>query len=137
MTREEFMETIEDWSELICFCNENYLSTCQDIYDVEDVANYVSDILSEHSSYDAMCNIPYLLECFDADDDYFVLCNGQFTEADDFEEYKIRTANEYEENHDWDEEEEDYYEDELDNDYYEDDDESDWYEYESEKQVLT
>lgn len=98
MTRREFEEDITTWDELIRFCYDNELCSCEDIVDyngvldciIEDARNcYLDRIIDEVS------------EIRDPNAEYFYRdYNGDFEsldDYDDFERYKSEVAEEYEE----------------------------------------
>lgn len=118
MTRAEYDEQITTWEELIDFCSDNGLDTCDDIYYYEQI----DDLIYETLRADGIKYVYYLLrDIDDFDEEYFLYSNGELVNLndEDFEEYKSDAADEfgdfdeeeYEEEYDYEEDIEDVEED--------------------------
>ena len=79
MTRQEFLDSIESFSDLINFCNENdgYQAYTQNIYDNEDYDMEICRRISEYSNEnrweeirDWLDNLPYGCDYYEYDDDW-------------------------------------------------------------------
>lgn len=118
MTRAEYDEQITTREELIDFCSDNGLDTCDDIYYYE----HIDDLIYEVLRADGIKYVYYLLrDIDDFDEEYFLYSNGELVNLsdDDFEEYKNDAADEfgdfdeeeYDEEYDYEEDIEDVEED--------------------------
>jgi len=118
MTRAEYDEQITTWGELIDFCSDNGLDTCDDIYYYDQI----DDLVYETLRADGIKYVYYLLrDIDDFDEEYFLYSNGELVNLNDndFEEYKNDAADEfgdfdeeeYEEEYDYEEDIEDVEED--------------------------
>lgn len=98
MTRREFEEDITTWDELIGFCDDNGLYSCEDIVGYDCVLDcIIEDARNGHLDY----VIDRVSEIRDASAEYFYRdYNGDFEsldDYDDFERFKSEAAEEYEE----------------------------------------
>ena len=116
MTRREFEEEINNWYDLLNFCSDNGLYTCEDVvtWDVRD--EYVNEWLRDLPRGMDWEEVLSVLDEIPRGDGYF-RCDSStdFTELDDyddFEAYKSDVLNEAEEDGIFDEEEEDEEEEE-------------------------
>lgn len=99
MTRDEFYDEITSWSELLSFCYEHDLYSCEYIRTADDIVDDLIDILRHERTNDAMSRVYDILDniddftCdyFDDSDD----CHG--LDENDFGEYLDRVADEYDE----------------------------------------
>lgn len=92
MTKNEFVENIRDWSDLLQFCNEYGCDYCSDVYDDDEKDSYINDSIVSMARdaddwqhlYSQLCEIP--TGC-----DYYILDGSYWREADDsdFVEYKL------------------------------------------------
>lgn len=115
MTRDEFLE-INDWGELVDFCYENNIYTCDDIYDDEQKDNYIEEHLGEWASdYKWRDLLKLLDEIPDSADWYIIDDYGEISEAtdEDFEYYKERTLEEADDKDLFDEDDEPYEEESI------------------------
>lgn len=123
MTRQEFLDNINDWDDLLGFCRDEECSICDDIYDEDDMDNYInehlvdmaSDARNWYSFRDDLSSIP-------TGYDYY-LYNSWFDwdglTDDDFEDYKSEVCDWMDDGGYWDEEDDE----EEDEDYIIDDEE--------------
>lgn len=124
MTRQEFIEDVNSFSDLVSFCvDEGIEDLCDDVYE----AGYINDILMEsignmrdwEEVRDLLVNIPTRCDYY-REDGY-----GGYEDADySFDDYKNEVLQYMDENGTWDEDEED-----ADDDIGEDADEGagDWF----------
>lgn len=107
MTRAEFDENINSWYDLIDFCQEYGLSSCDNIYDSDQVI----EIIRDEANYDGVRGVFYLVRNIsDLDAEYFYYGNSGLVslyDDIDFERYRLRVIEEFEENFDFDEDDED------------------------------
>ena len=112
MTRQEFLDNINDWDDLLGFCRDEECDICEDIYDESDMDDYINehlvDMASDASNWysfrDNLSEIPsgagwYLYNSyFDWD---------ELTD-DDFEDYKSDVCDWMDDGGYWDEEDDEY-----------------------------
>lgn len=117
MTRQEFVENIECWGELINFCYDNGCDYCEDVCDQDEMDSYIDDCIVEMARnadgwkdlYNQLDNIPegYYYYIHDNDGGW----NG--ADDDDFESYKSDVLDWGDDSGIWDEEDEEYEEDDA------------------------
>lgn len=135
MTRTQFIEEVNCWSELIGFCYDYECSYCDDVYDEDRKDDYFDSELVEYArNADSWQDMLNYLQDIPTGGDYYIKDDyDDWREADDddFCNYKDDIL-EWGDNGDvWDEEEEDeddeeYYDPDgelVDESYYEDDEE--------------
>lgn len=106
MTRQEFVENVTSFGELIDFCQEEQIDTCDDIYDAE----YINDIILENIR--EMCDweqIRDFISGIPAGCDYYREDGyGGYEDAGYyFEDYKHDVLRYMDDTASWDEEDED------------------------------
>ena len=103
MTRQEFLDSIESFSDLINFCNENdiYQAYTQNIYDNEDYDMEICRRISEYSNNDSweeirdwLDNLPCGCDYYEFDDDW---CEWKGLEDEDLHERVHELAQELDE----------------------------------------
>lgn len=111
MTRQEFLDDVYDFRELMNFCYDNDCGICDDIYDDESKDEYINEHLSDmtdnaddwQSLYRTLDDIPTGYDYYRLDDyDDF---NG--LDDDDFDDYKNDVLEWMDDNEYWDEDEDD------------------------------
>ena len=111
MTRQEFLDDVYDFRELMVFCYNNDCGICDDIYDDESKDEYINEHLSDmadnaddwQSLYRTLDDIPTGYDYYRLDDyDDF---NG--LDDDDFDDYKNDVLEWMDDNEYWDEDEDD------------------------------
>lgn len=111
MTRQEFLDDVYDFRELMDFCYDNDCGICDDIYDDESKDEYINEHLSDmadnaddwQSLYRTLDDIPTGYDYYRLDDyDDF---NG--LGDDDFDDYKNDVLEWMDDNEYWDEDEDD------------------------------
>lgn len=129
MTRAEFIDTVNRWSELIEFCSDEECDICDDIYSDDERDDYINQRLCDIASdsddwrslrdelYDIITGYDYYL--YESWTSWYGLTDN------DFADYKQRVL-EWMDDEDWwdDEDDEEYYEDE----FFDDDYDEDWFE---------
>lgn len=108
MTRTEFEEDITSWYELIDFCNENDLRSCDNIYDSEQVV----EIIRDEARSEGVRGVLWLVNnIYEPDAEYFYYGDSGIENLDDydFERFKTNVFNEFEDDFD---DEEEYFEEE-------------------------
>jgi len=111
MTRAEFEENITSWYDLIDFCYENDLHSCDNIYDSEQVV----EIIRDEARSEGVRGVCWLVNnIYDFDAEYFYYGENGLVSLDnsDFERYKSDVFTEFEDYFDDEDDEEDYFEDE-------------------------
>lgn len=88
MYRNEFIENITDWAELLSFCQENDLDACRDIYPDSTVEEEIEDDIASRE-----CDWRELRDALDdiSVDGYYYLRRGWLDYVcvdDEFEDYK-------------------------------------------------
>lgn len=117
MTRDEFIENVNGWSDLIDFCYDYDCNYCEDVYDDEQKDDYFNERLAEMAeNAGSWRELKYDLNDIPDDYDYYIrdeYGDWEGADDDDFDEYKddiLRWADDREV---WDEEDDDEeYEDE-------------------------
>lgn len=114
MTRQEFIDDICTWSDLISFCYDEDCDICEDIYSEDSRDDYINEHLVEWAQDYSWEDLYSKLDEIPDGYDYYRLDNyGDFECADDemFDDYKDEVL-EWMDNGGWweDEEEEEYYE---------------------------
>lgn len=111
MTRQEFLDDVYDFRELMDFCYDNDCGICDDIYDDESKDEYINEHLSDmadnaddwQSLYRTLDDIPTGYDYYRLDD--YVDFNG--LDDDDFDDYKNDVLEWMDDNEYWDEDEDD------------------------------
>ena len=86
MTRREFIEEVNTFSELIQFCDDEWLCHCEDVFH-EDRLNDV--IIEEVGNYDDWQDLYMFLDNIPIGNDWYHWVNGEIEGCDDrFEDYK-------------------------------------------------
>jgi len=134
MTRAEFIDTVNEWWELIDFCSDENCEICNDVYSDDDRDSYIDERLSDiadsigdwRSLRDELYNITtgYDYYLYNGWTDWIGLTD------EDFEEFKQRVLVWMDNGDYWEEEEdeEEYFEEEFFDDEYYDEDDEDWFE---------
>jgi len=125
MTRTEFLDNINEWWELVDFCNDEGCYVCEDLFGHdcldEQIENDISEALSNNDGWQT------IRDCLnEIDTDYSYYRNDGFLnyiglDADDFSAYKDDVLEWGDNNGVWEDEEE--YEEEYREDVYEEEDE--------------
>lgn len=116
MTRQIFIDTINDWSELIDFCNDNDCDVCVDIFDGcsmdEEINNAIDGYVRDYDWY----NLRDMLNDIPTGYDYYCQ-NSSFDwdgmDENDFRNYKDDVITWMDNEGYWDEEEDNYEEEDL------------------------
>lgn len=111
MTRQEFIDDIRYWSDLIDFCSDNGCDYCEDIYDSDAWNDYVNDDVAEMARNDGWRDILSVLQGYDEISGYDYYRRNDYGEwigldDDDFESYKDDVCEWMDNNDYWDEEDE-------------------------------
>lgn len=117
MTREDFIENIQSWEDLISFCSDYGCDYCEDVYDDDQMDDYINETLVDMArNSDGWRDLRNMLNDIPTGYDYYIRDEyDEFREADDdeFEDYKSSVLEWGDDGDVWDEdEEEDYYDDE-------------------------
>ena len=107
MTRQEFIDEVNDWYDLIEFCNNENLYNCEYIMDSDVLDDYVnSDIYERMRSGESWKDIYEYLDDIPQDYDYYDTEYGvEGLTHSDFEDRKQDVLDEMDEDDRWDEEE--------------------------------
>lgn len=112
MTRNEFINDIDTWWDLIDFCREEDCDVCEDVISDDDLSDYIEEDI-ENAAHDGMSwqEIRDRLNDLDTSYDYYVndgymIYNG-LDNDDDFEEFKSNVLDWMDSYGEWDEDEED------------------------------
>ena len=110
MTRQEFIETINDFSDLIEFCNDYNLSTCEDIMSDDTLDEEINYRLENYRDY--FSNWREARDFLSDIDTSYYWYDQDFNGIDyDFDEYKERALGEGDDDGIWDDDEEEEEED--------------------------
>ena len=108
MTREEFLDNVNDWDELLDFCYDNDIYTCEDIHTDAQKDEYIEDNLVEWARTNTWKELYNILDDIPDEGSWYVINDyGDIWEAtdDDFEDYKQRTLEKCDDGELFDEEE--------------------------------
>ena len=108
MTREEFLDNVNDWDELLDFCYDNDIYTCEDIHTDAQKDEYIEDNLVEWARTNTWKELYNILDDIPDEGSWYVINDyGEIWEAtdDDFEDYKQRTLEKCDDDELFDEEE--------------------------------
>lgn len=115
MTRNEFIEEVNSWQELIDFCNDEGCSYCEDVYDEYVRDEYIDDMLVDMArNAEGWKDLYGELENIPTGDGYYIRNDyGEWEEADDYEfdEYKENVLEWADDREVWDDDEEEEDED--------------------------
>ena len=114
MTRNEFLESVVYWSELIDFCNDVGCSYCEDIFDEDGMNDYINERLIDWAREDSWQDLHARLDDIPSGYDYYLLDDygeWQGLGDSDFDSYKDDVLEWMDSNGYWDEDDD---EDELD-----------------------
>lgn len=122
MTRQEFIECVNDFWDLKEFCDENNLRVCDDVYDEDSYNYFIDENLAEWARNDHWWELLDRLRDLPSGLDWYYCGDYDWEEAD-FEEFKQEALEEMDRFDAWDEEDED--ENDEDFDEYQSDDSDD------------
>ncbi len=109
MTRQEFIDNVCAFSDLIQFCYDEDLDICDEIYSEDRLDEYLREEIPEYLDDHDWVDLKYTLEDIPSDYEYYIR-NGwmEFSAADDsdFDEYKENVLDEMDDNDYWDEDDE-------------------------------
>lgn len=93
MTRQQFLEEIDGWGELINFCYEEDCDLCDDVYDEDGKDSFYNDLLVDMASdADNWQDLSSRLNYIPEGDGYYILDNFgddmRTADYDDFQEIK-------------------------------------------------
>lgn len=129
MTRNEFLDNINSWWELIEFCNDEDCDVCEEIVDEDQKNDGVNADLCDEARRTDWKDIRNWLNDIPVGYEYY-RCDGMFdyvpmNNGSDFQEYKDAVLEWMDDGGYWDDEEEEYPEDVIDDEPFEEDDEED------------
>lgn len=112
MTREEFINDINDWQALLDFCYDNDCHICDNVYSQEVKDDYVNQrLVDEARSVGSWYELYQWLDDIPDGSDYYVIDDygdiQELDDYDDFDRYKEDVLNDIDEEELWDVEEED------------------------------
>lgn len=116
MTRQEFIDDVRDFGDLIDFCYDNGYDNCEYVRSRDDIDDYIRDEIDYFSrEYDWDGLVRYA-QALDLDSDWYDTYNSvdPLTD-DDFERYKTDVLDAVDANGDWEDDEDDeeeYYDEE-------------------------
>lgn len=125
MTREEFIENVQSWNDLLQFCYDENCDYCEDVYDEDAKDDYFNnDIVDMARNAEDWRDLYRQLEDIPTGYDYYICGDYGWHGADDgdFDEYKSDVLSWGDDREVWDEDDE---EDEWDEDVLEEDYETD------------
>ena len=119
MTRQEFIDRVTNWWELIEFCNDEGCDVCEDVVDDDYKDEYVNDHLEEWARDNTWRDLLDILSEIPDDYSYYRMdANGDFeglSNFDDFAAYKEDVLDWMDDRGGWDDEEEEELVDDDDN----------------------
>jgi len=112
MTRPAVIDSITEWHELLSFCYEHNLRSCDDVRRGADILDEMDNEVAEYIRYHNWRDLRDMLIDMDIDEDYYYAINGlldyeELNDWRDFEEYKSYVLEEMNEAWDDDDEEDD------------------------------
>lgn len=111
MTRNEFLDTVNDWYELIEFCNDVGCSYCDDVYSEESMNDDINERLTDWAQECTWQELYSRLDDIPSGYDYY-RCNdyGDWESLDDsdFDDYKDDVLEWMDNNGYWDEDDDDF-----------------------------
>lgn len=117
MTREEFIENVGCWSELIDFCYDEGCNYCDDVYTEDSKDEYFNDIMVDMArDANDWRDLLQQLDGIPSGDDYYIRDEyGEWRCADneDFYEYKDDVLQWADDRNVWDEDEDDDVDEEI------------------------
>ncbi len=119
MTRQEFIDDITTWSELIDFCHDENIDYCDNVYSDERYNDHINDELEDTARNEGWQDVRDWLTSLPSGYDYYIEDGyGEWEVADDdaFDDIRGEVI-EYMDNNDyWDEDEEEEIEEYIDPD---------------------
>ena len=111
MTRQEFINDIQYWSELLEFCYDEECYICDDVYDSDQWNNSIDENVSEMAGNDSWRDILATLQDYENISGYDYYRRNDYgewyaLEDDDFDSYKDDVMEWMDNNDRWDEDEE-------------------------------
>lgn len=111
MTRQEFIDNIQYWSELLEFCSDEGCNYCEDIYDSDQWNDSINDDVYEMAGTSSWRTILDVLQGYDDLSGYDYYRRDDYGEwhgldEDDFSEYKYDVLGWGDDGEIWDEDEE-------------------------------
>ena len=76
MTRQQFIEEVNSWYDLIDFCNDNNLDDLCDVYDDETASELIDEALAEEIQYRSWRDIRDMLGSIDDGYDFYLARGG-------------------------------------------------------------
>lgn len=116
MTREEFIENVRSWNDLLQFCYDEDCDYCEDVYDEDAKDDYFNeDIVDMARDAEDWRDLYRQLEDIPTGYDYYINGDYGWRGADDrdFEEYKSDVLSWGDDNGVWDEDEEDEWDEDV------------------------
>lgn len=111
MTRQEFIDSIDFWHELIDFCNDMECDICEEIVNGDDLEERIREDFNDYGSEYPWTDIRGWLNDIVEGHDYY-LRNGSFEYEylcdEDFDDYKERVIEWMDRNNMWDDEEDEW-----------------------------
>ncbi|MBR5014342.1 MAG: hypothetical protein IKY16_07030 [Bacteroidales bacterium] len=126
MTRQEFIDNVTEWSELIDFCDDNGLDECEDVMSSDDMNDHIENNISDYVYDNGWRSVAETLCGIDTSYDYYLHDGGlDFTglNDDDFTDYKERVLEIMDDDCLWDDEDEVELEDDILSELEDEDDE--------------
>lgn len=123
MTRNEFLNDVNSWSELISFCDEYGCNYCSDIYDEEQRDDVINERMYERAREDSWHDVYSWLDNIETGYSYYMEDDyGDFVGMDDseFDSYKDDVLEWMDSNGYWDEDDDEDEPDDTDEDFFED-----------------
>lgn len=108
MTRQEFIDNVTEWSELIDFCSDNDLGECEDVMSSDDMNDYIENNISDYVYDSGWRSVVETLSSIDTGYDYYHHDGGldfTYLDDDDFRRYKDSVLDSMDDSGYWDDEE--------------------------------
>lgn len=117
MTRQEFIEDVDNWGELIDFCDAEGLGCCEDLYSWDEYSERIEDDIRDMLDNESWTWISDWLSDLPTGYSHYIYDSGDWYGADDddFDDIKADIIAIMDGNRGWDEEEE-LFEEQSDND---------------------
>lgn len=111
MTRQEFIDNTEYWSELIEVCSDYGCSVCDDVYDSDQCDDWIDEHTEEWAENENWRELRDMLDAIPTGYDYYRIDeydNVHGLDNQDFENYKSQVAEWMDDHALWDAEEEEF-----------------------------
>lgn len=106
MTRQEFIDNVTSWAELIEFCNDEGLDNCNNVYDDESYNDKIDEELVRRAEDELWQDVREWLDNLPDGYDYYIIdAYGDWSGVDEFDLYRDEVIEYMDDCGSWDEDE--------------------------------